>query len=464
MKHFLQDPLESMGRLSSSLTSSTFLTPRPAETFSDGQIMVTVVGHLAAQKTPDGGFVICVPADGSARVVAVASTRGSASWGVNIPGRNNSPLRGQSTALPLPVRPCDALWIVSGSEGGSDRRALGFAQASQPVDEALAVVFVAFDVRQEVVGPLLRPPVWGRRNVFTDFLRSNPFPINAIDWSKLPSVIDFDVLYSQDINGALWGAARPDFATYLEMHQHFPADLFSEWGPHMHGIPYTAHQGYGTFYMGAEGVLHMFGCSTMPLEQKKPAVYAILQRAIDNLGGLCDDSWRYALGGHCRGRRAGLVWLGHLYNIDIFADPTPIVGNHLPEDQFTAVTPWWGGEPFTGYIYSWQGDQNLWARHPSTWTGNRQVAASGERWEVMYGGQVIPAMLAQVICILLMGREHSAPKMCHAARSWVRGLPPAAMADLVAAGCGDLGIGSNPLIDYAVPAGLAAKAWQRYIQ
>lgn len=418
--------------------------PRAAETLTSGQLSLTVSGHLSVQRTADDSFLVQVPASGAV-VTAITSSVGPAGWAWNVPGPNNTALISQTSALPRPVAPCDAVAIVSGAAGGgSTRPVLGFAtqNTSPVVDEAMAVVFVPYDVDETRVGKLLRAPAWGRRGPLVDFLRGFPFPVAWIDWTKLPSK-------------ALDGPT-PTIDFCWRQHRYFSGDLYSEWAPHIHGVPPSAHQGYGTFVLGQMGQAMLMACSDAPLEAKKPLVLAILQRAIDDLGGLCDGSWRYSLGGHCVGRRGPLVMLGHLYNIDIFADPTPIVGNRLPEDQYQTVTAWWGA-PWTGYVYSWQARQDLWTRAPSTWGDRNDPTHAAEAWQVCYGGQVVPAMLATAAAIVMMGREASAPKLVALSRCWFNGPPPDARAQLAAAGI-DLQFGT----DYAVEAGFAVRAWRRY--
>lgn len=443
--------------LRSSVMPFATLTPRGAEVLRSGQTEISIQGHYGWQRTADDSFVVCVPNAETAQVSAVSSV-GGIGFTFDVPGRLNTTILGTSAPLPRKVRPGDVLYVCSGMNAGiSDRPVLGFAAqaSSATVDEAVAVVFVGYDVEESRVGKLLRPPVWGRRgNPLVDFLRSTPIPEAAINWGKLPSV---------PISGA---AEMLDFC--WREHRYFSGDVFSEWSPHVRGVPITAHQQYGTFVLGQMGQAMLVACSNLPLESKKPLVLAIIQRAIDDLGGLCDDSWRYALGGHCWGRVGPLVMLGHMLNIDIFADPTPVVGKRLPEHQMVTVVPWWDTTPnarpwWTGYLYSTSNngptDPNLWKRHPSTWTGDRNVPGSGERWATMYGEQVIPAMTATATAIVLMGREQSAPALVNAVRCWVKGPPPAAVAELNAAGV-NLHFGIN----YANGAVDAVSEWLRYGQ
>lgn len=446
----------------------TLLPPRPAEPFGDGQLSGVVQGHLCAQKAPDGGWNVTVPYDGTAQVTAVNSTRGAV-WSVlNVPGTNDQPLKGQSIQLPMSVRPGDKLVLMSSSDGGSDRPLLGYAQGGA-VDEAMVISFVAYDTREEVVGKLLRGPAWGRRgNPWVDFLANNPWP--EPDWSRLPSVIDLDELYlipgqprpgdDQRIDPTAWGAARPNIADSIAIHRYFPMDLYSGWNVYGDRVASTAHQQYGTFYLAHTGLALALCCSTLPLEEKKPLVRALMQRAIDDLAGMADGSFRYALGGHCWGRRGLLVLLGHMYGFDPFAEPNTVFGNRsFPEDQLVTVTSFWGQPNWTGYLYSTSSqnpsDPNLWARHPSTW-GDRNTSGT-EAWQVCYGEQVMPAMLLTATAICVMGREHQAPKLVNGARSWFNGPPEPIRAMMWA-----LGVNLHFGIDYAVPAGLGVAAWKRY--
>jgi hypothetical protein len=455
---FAQDP---NAKAMSALVAPS-LQPQ-AFTFEEGQLTVVVTGALAWQRCDDGTFLCTVPWDRSARVTAVLSSRGPACWGLNMPGPNNSPLRSFSTQLPLPVGPRDALWAASGSEGGTSRPATLYNSSSQSVDEATAVAFVEYDCDLARAGKLFRPPAWGRRSPLVELLRQVAWRESDLDWSVVPSKVDFAAV------------GTPDLARVLSDARGFPCDLYSEWGPYFspNSIPYTAHQGYGTFFMGQSGLVHLVACSTLPLEQKKPYVRSIIQRGIDTLGGLCDESWRYNLGGHCWGRRADLVWLGRMWHFDPFGDPTPFVGKRLPEDMFVPVTSWWGEPNWVGYIYSWTSRQDLWSRPPSGWGDRNDPTHAAEAWQVMYGAQVIPAMVAHATSVILIGGEQLAPLMCRAVRCYVKGPPPAALQQMWSAGV-NMPIGPGPFPDgtsaanwgdYAVqPAGVAYKSFQLYVQ
>ena len=152
------------------------------------------------------------------------------------------------------------------------------------------------------------------------------------------------------------------------------------------------------------------------------------------------------------------IWgnAGHMYGIDAFGDPTPIVGQRLPEHQLSAVTSWWGQPNFTGYIYSHTFAQNLWASTPDTW-GNADVQGT-VAWCQRYGGQVVPALSATAAFIKIVGRERWAEQLVNLVRCWY-----AAPESVRAALAGQrifVSIGQPE--DYAMTAGFGAKAWARY--
>lgn len=438
-------------------TLLTAPTPSGPETLVSSQLRITITGHLGWQLCPDETFIVWVGEN--TQVLDVQSTDGDVGFAFNVPGPNNTDIIGSKPTLPRQVTACDALYCCSGPGGNvSPRAQLGYATGVTPkVDEACAVVFVPYDCRKDTAGPMLRPPVWGARGALVDFLRAFPFPIDAIDWNRLPSVF--------------LDSPKPALSLCYGEHRYFGGDVFSEWSPHWRGVPTTAHQQYGTFVSGQAGqALLLCVDEALTLADRKPLVLALMQRGIDDLGGLCDQSWRYALGGHCWGRVGTLVLLGHMYAIDVFADPTPVVGNRLPEHQLVTVTSWWGQPNWTGYLYSTSnnGASNpaLWSTHPSTWGDPANHADAA--WQVVYGEQAIPALTATAAFIRILGREASAPKLVNAVRCWMSGPPAAEVAALWAAGI-NLNIGPGPFpdntigpIDYAMTPGFGRQAWARY--
>jgi len=418
-------------------------TPSGPEMFTSGQLRMVVTGHLGSQACDDGCFVVwCGP---TTQVVSVSSTDGDVGYAFNVPGPNNSDMIGVHPTLPQTVTPGDALYVVSGPGGAvSTRPQLGFATGVSPkVDEASGIVFVGFDCRTDSIGALLHGPIWGGRGPLVDFLRNYPFPIDWINWSVLPSVF---------LDGP-----KPTLSTCYDEHRWYSGDVFSEWAPHIHGVPTTAHQQYGTYVAGQVGQALLLCCDeSIPVGDRRKLVLALMQRGIEDLGGLCDASWRYALGGHCWGRVGTLVLLGHMYGIDAFGDPTPIVGQRLPEHQLSAVTSWWGQPNFTGYIYSHTFAQNLWASSPDTW-GNADVQGT-VAWCQRYGGQVVPALSATAAFVRIVGRERWAEQLVNLVRCWY-----AAPESVRAALAGQrifVSIGLPE--DYAMTVGFGAKAWARH--
>jgi len=451
-------PLRAKVRAAASDRIAPLTAPLPSgpETLVSSQLSMTISGHLGWQQCDDGVFVVWV--GDNTQVLDVQSSAGDVGYAFNVPGPNNTDIIGSKPTLPRTVYAFDSLYCVSGPGGTPSPRPVHlFNPVSSPkIDEASGIVFVNYDCRKETIGALLHGPVWGARGPLVDFLREFPFPVAWIDWNRLPSVF---------LDGP-----KPSLTFCYEQHRFYSGDVFSEWSPHWRGVPVTAHQQYGTFVSGQVGQALLLCCDqALTVNERMPLVLALMQRGIEDLGGLCDASWRYALGGHCWGRVGTLILLGHMFAIDVFADPTPIVGNRLPEHQLVTVTSWWGQPNWTGYLYSTSNngatDPALWTRNPSTWGAS---GTSGtEAWAVLYSEQVIPALSATAAFVRICGRESQAPKLVNAVRCWYAA-PAAAVADLWAAGV-PLNIGQGPFPDgqqgphdYAMTPGFGLQAWTRY--
>jgi len=445
--------------------------PLPDEVLADRQLSATISGHWGAAQTRDKSWIVQVPWDGSARVVAIASAVGAPSSALNVPGDQVADLHGQNVSLPLQVRPGDSLILLSGSEGGNAAAPLGFASAGGMVDEAMAIVFVPY----EVDSAFYRPPAVGRRsNPVVAFLRTfGPIPEAFSDLSRLPSVIDLDELYripghprpgdSDRIDPDAWGAARPTIADSLAIHRRFAGDLYSDWRC-AGRVPWTQHQGYGTWFAGALSTAMLLLCSTAPVAEKEGLAHALVQRGLDDLGAAADGKSLYPLGGHCWGRKVPVVLCGHLMGIDGFADPTPFLGPRFAEDSFHAAT-WWFAPGSTTWCATWPFatasgfDGSAVSGPPATWGNPAAANHDTWGWAFCYYGQVVPAQLGSTLACVLMGRGDSLNRnMVNVMRQHMEGPPPAAQAEMQAAGISDPNWGR----DYAGPAGFAAAAWRHY--
>jgi hypothetical protein len=446
-------------------------TALPAEVVSDRQLSATIVGHWGAAQTRDRSWIVQVPWDGSARVLAIASSHGAVSSALNIPGDQNVDLHGHNVVLPLAVWPGDSLVLLSGSEGGNAAAPLGFASANGAVDEAMAIVFVPY----EVSSAWYRPPAIGRRdNPIIAFLRTySPIPEALAQMSNLPGVIDLDEIYqipgsprpgdANRIDPSAWGAARPTIENSLAIHQRFCGDLYSDWRC-AGRTPWTQHQGYGTFFAGSVSTAMLLMCSTAPLAERAPLAHAFVQRGLDDLGAAADGKFLYPLGGHCWGRKAQVVVCGHLLGIDVFADPTPCLGPRFAEDAYKAST-WWFDPASTTWTATWpfslapSYDGLQVQNPPSTWGDPHAPNHDTFGWAFAYYSQVVPASLGSTLACVLMGRGDFLNRhMVQVMRQHMQGPPAAAQATMAALGISDPNWGG----DYAVPAGFAAAAWRLY--
>lgn len=429
---------------SKSIGALAAVTPRGPQVLSDSELSVTVSGHLNAVQTRDKSWLVQVGPD--TRIVSYASSAGAVGAVLNLRGYSQVNPLTQQVAFGTRVVPSDALILVSGQNTGS----------SSSVDESMAVCFVAYSI-----GPgCLRPPAMGNSEA-TRWLRDlGPIHENMVDMARCPSVVDIGAIYMPrgPVNPNGWAAAPPTVDGILAEIGKFSGDYIDGWG-----VAYTApskqHKGYGTFFSGQVSTAMVMLVSTLPLEDRRKIALALVQRGIDHIGAMVDGRVLYPLGGHCQGRKALVMLVGHLMDIQCFADLswTPPV---FQEDICYRPRQWWFGAGWTvGWAYArespWNGE--LLVNPPSTWGDRNSPTHSSWNWLFGYYGQVVPSQVGTALAIQLMGREREMGGMVQAVRQFMQGPPAAAQAQLRAAGH-DIPWGQ----DYAVPAGFCATAWKLY--
>ena len=426
-----------------------------AQTLTDRQLSVTIVGHLGAVQTRDKSWIVQVPLNGSCQITQISSSAGPWFAALNIPGNENTDIHSVVFPLPHSVVPGDALVALSGSAGGNSMPAIRFAPTSSAVDEAMAIVFVPYAVSPG----LLRPPALGRRtNPIVHFFRTfGPIPEAMVQLDKLPSVIDLATL---PVDWTAWGSYVPTFQNTLDLWGggRFCGDLYDGWRA-ADRVPWTQHQGYGTYYVGAMSTSMLMLCTTAPVAAKAPLAFALVQNGLDQVGAFADGRFLYPLGGHCWGRKTPIVLAGHLMGIEPFLNVSNYVGPQFAEDSLFTTTWWFGG---TNWTAGWQfarGEFNNLPNPPSTWGDPNSPSHATFGWAVAYMGQVVPAQIGTALAAKLMGYGDSLnPALIRMVDQFVRGPPPAAIQQLLAAGIAPLGWGT----DYAVPTGFALQSWKRY--
>lgn len=459
------------------------LIPQPAQVLSDRQLSCTIQGHFKAVRTLDRSWIVQVPPSGCT-VTAVASSTGVVGSALNIPGNQTANIHTSNVTLPLAVQPGDALVLFSGSSGGNPTPAYWQAPTGSAVDEAMAIVFVPYDVGDG----MYRPPAMGRRtNPVVYFLRTfAPILHSRADMNKLPRRFALDDVYqipgvpragdADRINPLDWECDRPTWASTVarlggEVNAsgevtcggRFAGDVYGE-GEVAQRCPWTQHAGYGSNFALANSKAMMMLCTSgEPPKNKEALAHALCQRALDDVARLADGCFLYPDGGHCWGRRGPITLLGHLFNWPDVANIAATLGERLPEDNGFPLGPWWFGGPWTvRFPFSLGQGHAFFADPPATWGDPDDPTHVAPAWGTTYWAQKYPALLGTAVALVLMGCEQYAPKLVQAMRQHQERPPAPAIAQMTAAGFPS----ATPWRwdrTWGMPGKLAAVLWQRYV-
>ena len=166
-----------------------------------------------------------------------------------------------------------------------------------------------------------------------------------------------------------------------------------------------------------------------------------------------------------------MVLFGTLIGMDIFANPSPLLGERFPEWNGYKEGNWWfgpwpgeaGNHPSVRWLFSLDDSANL-GMPPATWGSPTSPTHSTFGWGVAYMGQVVPAQIGSACAIYILGAERFAPKMVQAVRQHMQGPPQSARDELQALGLGHLNPtwGGGTEETYAGPAHFSAYCWRRY--
>lgn len=456
------------------------LIPLGPQTLSDRQISCVIQGHYKAVQTADKSWIVHVPPTGCT-VTSVASTTGSVSSKLNIPGDQNADVHGTNETYPLPVVPGDALVILSGSTGGNPTAAYWQAPTSSVIDEAMAVVFVPYAVSENI----LRPPAIGRRtNPIVYFLRTNSqIPHSLMDMSKLPSIIHLDDIYqvpghptpndADKINPTFFSYDRPTWQIAVSClggevgpdglvtcGGRFAGDIYSDYSV-AGRCPWTQHGGYGAFFASGTSRAMLMLCTDEDRVSKIRLALALCQRGLDDFGRVMDGAYLESNGGHAIGRRVGMTLFGFLIGMAGVADYTRVVGDRVAEDNGFPEGSWWFGSaaPWTVRFPHTAGNDAFLANPPSTWQGGWNT--SGDIYNIRYWGSKMPALTGGAAALLLMGAEKYAPRYIQAIRQWQERLPAAQQAEMAAVGVVNADIYERK---FDFPFGFSHQVWHKYIR
>lgn len=442
--------------------------PPAEQTLTMGECSLTIAGHLGAVQTPDGGWIVQVP-DAGAAIVAYSGGPGGGGCVVNWPGNLNSDYGGPpptslQLTLPRPVVPEDAAIVASGAQTPGARGAYPYAFGGRSVcDQAMPVVFV----RWPATAGVLRPPAFGA-GWLARFFRSMPVAEDALHFERLPSVIDMDAL---PVDWSAWGAGKTSIDYALALTRPFCGEFFGGWSTDGF-TPDQQWPGYGREVASVQSIASLWLCSTAPPAVKRALAIAEAQIGFDLVGAFADGRRMINGGGHAAGRKAPVIWFGHMLGVDLIADPTAVLGPVFQEDQA------WFAAPAVQSAWFFEGWRNGWRfkpenegplmsgallrQSPATW-GDFE-AAGHNTWGWAVNGYLEHSCGAQVgtaLAMRLIGRTREWSAAADGMIAQFMAGPPAAARDaLTAAGCRVVwGRDWHP----GRGAGTQAAAWRVYV-
>jgi len=415
--------------------------PPAEQALTMGECSLTVAGHLGAWQDAGGGWTVQVP-DHGARIVAYSGGAGGGGCVLNWPGNLASdygglPPTSLQVTLPRPVVPEDAAIVASGAQTPGARGAYPYAFGGRSVcDQAMPVVFVRWPV-----GPgILRPPAIGA-GWLARFFRSTPVDEDALHFERLPSVIDMNAL---PVDWSAWGAGKTsiDYATALV--RPFCGEFFGGWSTDSY-TPDQQWPGYGREVASVQSIAGLWLCSTASAEAKRALAVAEAQLGFDLLGAFADGRRMINGGGHAAGRKAPIVWLGHMLGIDLIADPSSVLGPVFQEDQ-----AWFDGGDGGAWWFGWRNGWRfkpenegplmsgaLLRQAPTTWGDFDAAGHNSWGWAVNgYLEHSCGAQVGTALSMRLIGRTREWSAAADGMIAQFMDGPPAAARDaLTAAGC-----------------------------
>lgn len=235
---------------------------------------------------------------------------------------------------------------------------------SSYIDEALPIVVVSYGPLNTSLAPvLMRPPAIGHPSNATILaLRSTPLIFDNPTIGNLPSVIDIDALPVQPSPG--WGGffnERPDIDDYIAAVAGFCGELWTGWATEGY-VPFlqTLGGGYGGFYSAWVSHALLMAVSTDNATKRRTLAQRLTQWGLDILGSFIHGRQDYADGGHMQGRKALVVFSGHMLQApwkDAKAFLTSIgsTGIFNEDRQFYTASPAW----VWGWPYGYQGKTDI---------------------------------------------------------------------------------------------------------
>ena len=214
---------------------------------------------------------------------------------------------------------------------------------------------------------------------------------SQIQWGNLPALFSSSHVQT------------PSLSSCETFWAEFCGDLVTGWTSDKFA-PNFQHPGYGQNMAAAVSESLMLACSDLPLAQKQTLVKRLIQWGIDYWGAFADGRENYALGGHMQGRKALVIFAGHMLGDAAMAAPsTTLADTTRFQEDFAYFTS--GAARWDGPSWKWRYSDGVAASayqddNPSTWAlGPDNVPQFWERYhsEITIGAQLGSAMAMAAI-------------------------------------------------------------------
>ncbi len=365
--------------------------------------------------------------------------------------------------------------------------------STSPIETMLCVIAVNYDPSTNGpvdLGDLLAPPGIGN-STFIRYLRAYvPFPESMIDMTKLPNYVNHAALPGGPLAGL------PLMSNMANLVGGFCGDLFCH-----ENQPYPAfqHPGYGIAIGSAYSQVLTMLCSNATTNDKYATARGMVQTGIHLFGAFSCGKYTDSYGnGQCLGRKAPIVFAGHMLGLDWMRD----IDSHLQivfpgkpspfeESDRYHLRDWWaldgGGVPYFRIGYRAFGYSSFAAGlgippQPATYANvngfKLTLAPTLANWGdpqdplhaswgfcFQYYGQAVPAYVGTALAMQMMGLTQYWVPLAEAMMYQHMGTIPAAISNALVA---YYGAGWDPTVFFGVSYSecgeprFCGQAWTRY--
>lgn len=238
------------------------------------------------------------------------------------------------------------------------------------------------------------------------------FNVSQIQWGNLPAIFNRTTTNT------------PTYEYLTLAFSDFCGEMMTQWNTD--GItPDLQHPGYGQYL---SGLVSQALCKIMEInisldeQKKRRLVQCLIQWGIDLWSAFRDGRITYALGGHMQGRKALIIFAGHMLGNSAMSDPdsaltvnqaglNPAYGAFQEKHAYfsrSGTTPaiWYGGKWAHGYNSDYVSltdtypNRDYVTNSPSTWTSNQKTQFS------YWGDENVGAQIGTALAMLALKRSN----------------------------------------------------------